>query len=284
MFGRVFQVADERLPWLAETKKPVSLLILLRRSTISIASLTMRSMYWFLVVRTRYYEIECGVPSRHRVPPRLACLHLQDGCLVPLMHLQPGVHGTVSLSNVDLDALTGDSVYTRCPVSQVIFDLPKERRYVLGRQAHWFDVVLGQHSAESVEYRLAVPWTPDWRSISGTSVLNIQTREPWRNTASTWNTASNFIIPPPSPLRPDTRVASLGRPLNLSSVSTIWTERWDFVSASHGSLSSATPKTLPNMTPDLEGYAGHTRSAVQTRGYWVNAPSATVPRPHPDRT
>jgi hypothetical protein len=34
---------------------------------------------------------------------------------VPLMLLQPGVHGTACLPNVDLAALTRDSVYTRCP-------------------------------------------------------------------------------------------------------------------------------------------------------------------------
>jgi hypothetical protein len=44
------------------------------------------------------------------------------GCLVwmfktdvPLMVLQPRVHGTTCLPNVDLAALTGDSVYTQCP-------------------------------------------------------------------------------------------------------------------------------------------------------------------------
>jgi hypothetical protein len=52
------------------------------------------------------------------------------------MLLQPHVHGTASLSNVDLAALTGDSVYTRCPKYQVIFDRPEETRYFLGRQAH----------------------------------------------------------------------------------------------------------------------------------------------------
>jgi hypothetical protein len=54
---------------------------------------------------------------------------------VPLMLLQPGVHGMASLSNVDL-ALTRDSVYTCCAKSQVIFYRPKEKRYFLGRQAH----------------------------------------------------------------------------------------------------------------------------------------------------
>jgi hypothetical protein len=34
---------------------------------------------------------------------------------VSLMLLQPRVHGTASLPNVDLVALIGDSVYTRCP-------------------------------------------------------------------------------------------------------------------------------------------------------------------------
>jgi hypothetical protein len=43
--------------------------------------------------------------------------------VVPLMLLQSGFHGTASLSNVDLDALTGDSVYTRCPKSLVIFNV-----------------------------------------------------------------------------------------------------------------------------------------------------------------
>jgi hypothetical protein len=47
--------------------------------------------------------------------------------------------------------LAGDSVYTRCPKSQVIFDRPEKTKYFLGRQAHWFDVMLGQHSAHSVK-------------------------------------------------------------------------------------------------------------------------------------
>jgi hypothetical protein len=55
---------------------------------------------------------------------------------VPLMLLQSHIHGTACLPNVDLAALTGDFVYTQCPKSQVIFDRPKETRYLLGRQAH----------------------------------------------------------------------------------------------------------------------------------------------------
>jgi hypothetical protein len=55
---------------------------------------------------------------------------------VSLMLLQPRVHGTAFLPNVDLAALTGDSVYTWCPKSQVIFERPEETRYFLGRQAH----------------------------------------------------------------------------------------------------------------------------------------------------
>jgi hypothetical protein len=55
---------------------------------------------------------------------------------VPLMLLQPLVHGMASLPNVHLAALTEDSVYTQCPKFQVIFDRPKETRYFLGRQAH----------------------------------------------------------------------------------------------------------------------------------------------------
>jgi hypothetical protein len=34
---------------------------------------------------------------------------------VPLMLQQPRIHGTACLPNVDLAALTGDSVYTWCP-------------------------------------------------------------------------------------------------------------------------------------------------------------------------
>jgi hypothetical protein len=55
---------------------------------------------------------------------------------VPLMLLQPRVHGRASLPNVDLAALTGYSVYTRLPKSHVIFDRPEETRYFLGRQDH----------------------------------------------------------------------------------------------------------------------------------------------------
>jgi hypothetical protein len=55
---------------------------------------------------------------------------------VPLMLLQLSAHGTACLPNVGLAALTGDSVYTRCPKSKVIFDRTKETRYFLGRQAH----------------------------------------------------------------------------------------------------------------------------------------------------
>jgi hypothetical protein len=43
---------------------------------------------------------------------------------VPLMMLlQSCVHGTACLPNVDLATLTGDAVYSRCPKSQIIFDL-----------------------------------------------------------------------------------------------------------------------------------------------------------------
>jgi hypothetical protein len=66
--------------------------------------------------------------------------------------------------------------------------------------------------------------------------------------------AFNFTKPPSSPLKPNTWIASLGRPLRLSSIPTIWTERLVFVSASHGSLSSAPSRNLLNMTPDLQGY------------------------------
>jgi hypothetical protein len=50
-------------------------------------------------------------------------------------------------------------------------------------------------------------------------------------------------------------VASLGRPLKLSSITTVWTEKWVFVSASHGSCSSAPSRNLRNMMPDLLGHA-----------------------------
>jgi hypothetical protein len=49
---------------------------------------------------------------------------------------------------------------------------------------------------------------------------------------------------------------SLGGPLSLSSIPSVWTERWVFVSASHGNLSSAPSRNLRNMTPDLQCYAG----------------------------
>jgi hypothetical protein len=49
-------------------------------------------------------------------------------------------------------------------------------------------------------------------------------------------------------------IASLGRPLRLSFITTIWTEGLVFVSASHGSFSSAPSRNLLNMTPDLQGY------------------------------
>jgi hypothetical protein len=62
---------------------------------------------------------------------------------VPLMILQPGIHGTTSLSNVNLATLTGDPVYTRCSKSLVIFDRLKETGYFLGRQANRFDVMPG---------------------------------------------------------------------------------------------------------------------------------------------
>jgi hypothetical protein len=54
---------------------------------------------------------------------------------VPLMLLQPAVHGTACLPNVDLAALTGDSVYTLCPNSQIIYDRPEETRVFLRRKA-----------------------------------------------------------------------------------------------------------------------------------------------------
>jgi hypothetical protein len=71
---------------------------------------------------------------------------------VLLMLLLPCVHGTACLPNVDLAALTKDSVHTWCPKSQVIFDRPEETRHFLGRQAHLVDVVPRQHPADSVEY------------------------------------------------------------------------------------------------------------------------------------
>jgi hypothetical protein len=40
--------------------------------------------------------------------------------------------------------------------------------------------------------KLAVPWTPDSRNISGTSILYIQTSQPWQSTVSTWDIAFNF--------------------------------------------------------------------------------------------
>jgi hypothetical protein len=55
---------------------------------------------------------------------------------VPLMLVQPGFHGTACLPIVDLASLAGESVYTRCPKSQVIFDRPEKTGYFLGRQAH----------------------------------------------------------------------------------------------------------------------------------------------------
>jgi hypothetical protein len=109
-------------------------------------------------------------------------------------------------------------------------------------------------AARSTLDRLAVPWTPPgWRSISATSVLNILRSQPWWSTVLTWDTTFNFIIPPSSPLRPNTWIALLERPLKLSPTLTIWTERWVFVSASHGSLSSAASR---NLMPDLQGYTG----------------------------
>jgi hypothetical protein len=55
---------------------------------------------------------------------------------VALMLLQPCVHGMACLPNVDLATHRGDSVYARCPSSQVIFDQPEETKYFPGRQAH----------------------------------------------------------------------------------------------------------------------------------------------------
>jgi hypothetical protein len=50
---------------------------------------------------------------------------------------------------------------------------------------------------------------------------HIQTSQPWLNTESTWDTAFNFTIPPSSPLKPDTWIASLWRSLRLSFSPTI---------------------------------------------------------------
>jgi hypothetical protein len=50
MSWRFLEGADERLPWLAETR-PASLFILLGWSSISVASLTMQSMHQVLMVR-----------------------------------------------------------------------------------------------------------------------------------------------------------------------------------------------------------------------------------------
>jgi hypothetical protein len=43
--------------------------------------------------------------------------------------------------------------------------------------------------------------------------------------------------------------------LRLSSIPTTWTEKWGFVSASHGSLSCVISRNLRNMAPDPQGYA-----------------------------
>jgi hypothetical protein len=84
---------------------------------------------------------------------------------VLLMLLQPRVHRTACPPNVDLAALIGDSLYTQCPKSQIIFDRLEETRYFLGRQAHWFDVMPGQHSADSIEYSPDIGQEGDWVCI-----------------------------------------------------------------------------------------------------------------------
>jgi hypothetical protein len=75
----------------------------------------------------------------------------------------------------------------------------------------------------------------------------------WKQRLIGQYTAFNFMIPLSSPLSLNTRITSLGRPLKLSSIPTIWTERWVFVSASHGSRSFAPSR---NLMPDLQGIQG----------------------------
>jgi hypothetical protein len=131
-------------------QKPTILFILVRWSSILMASLTMWSMYWVLVARTEvlWNWIRC--------PQSTLCSDMADlsGCSRQMCRWC-----SFNLASTErpvcqcrLCTLTGDSVYIWCPKFQVIFDQPEETRYFLGRQAHWFDVVLGQHSAEAVEY------------------------------------------------------------------------------------------------------------------------------------
>jgi hypothetical protein len=49
-----------------------------------------------------------------------------------LVLLQPGVNRMAHLPNVDLTALTADTVYSCCLQSQVILDQLKETRYFPG--------------------------------------------------------------------------------------------------------------------------------------------------------
>jgi hypothetical protein len=83
MFRRFIEGADEKLPWLAETKTNLSVHIVGMELNLNGLG------YSWLVWMFKTY--------------------------VPLMLLQPGVNRMACLPNVDLAALTRDSVYTQCP-------------------------------------------------------------------------------------------------------------------------------------------------------------------------
>jgi hypothetical protein len=81
------------------------------------------------------------------------------------MLLQPHIGWTASVSNVDLTAPTGNTVYPWCPQSHIILDQPKETGVFAWQEANWLDDVPGQHHANAVEDFYSLLLFPLWSSL-----------------------------------------------------------------------------------------------------------------------
>jgi hypothetical protein len=123
---------------------------LLGWSSISMASLTMRSMYRVVVARMDVLWNWMRCPKWGCVQLRLTCLDVQDVWTADAPSTWCPRNG---LSAQCRPRLThkGSCIH---PVFLVLSYLWPARgnRIFLGRQAHWSDFVSGQHCANSVKY------------------------------------------------------------------------------------------------------------------------------------
>jgi hypothetical protein len=69
----------------------------------------------------------------------------------PMVLLDPGINGTASMPNVNLSTFAGFAVLAWSLQSQVILHRPKETSNFPRQEAHRFDDVPGQHTADAVE-------------------------------------------------------------------------------------------------------------------------------------